>query len=626
MLADRIETTRAGQLRLTVPGLARGRYPTGQQTPCGRCAARQGVPRAGPSSSPLCLPCWRSDQDREARAAVRRQVAQGWEDIGEALACPMCKPVPAGDCWWCGDRSWLDGLRWVHERDQAAAAAADQARTDAEFARIAAVTAAERAVADLTGWRDRVASVLTRYGAGSGGRAVELLADFLARDAAARTSTRGRPPVARALVAAVLAADADWRSGRRAMPGRARAARLAGVSESAVSDGFRAAATSKWASRERIGGRNSAARRKVTGRWNDRAELDLCPLSQSPIAPAARAAHIQQALAILGRLLDRAQQLLDDALAELGALAADPPGWAEAARRAHSRQVARRAVAEVTAPAEPSRIDGNFATPHPVARGECVSTCPYRGLLFSPDAIHSRECPAWPARGRRNQSGASRSPTRGGWRPDHATCGTSPGRAQRRAQRRPPDSFPTSAGSGARRRRARPSWAVWAFDLARELIPAAPWLGPAKVPAVAAVLGARLGPDWTGPAVLALLPPWAEPDRPLAFLAVMLDRALTGDQAPAYPSRRYDAHRRAVAAAAHAAAQARLAGTLAELDAHAAGSTGAGLAAFRAARAQLWPAVTPPGGGLPEHWRHGTDRHDQADAGRVGPQGQVSRS
>lgn len=579
--------------------------------------------RSGAGSPALCLPCWRSDQDRAARAARRRQVAQGWDEIAD-LDCPMCGPAPAADCWWCGDRSWLAGLRWVHEQDQAAAAAAEAARVDAEFARIAAVHAAEATVADLAGWRDRIRDALTRYHAGSGGRAVELLADALARDAAARTSARGRPAAARALVAAVLAMDADWRSGRRAMPGRARTAQLVAVSERAVSDAFRAWVGMGWAVRTCQGGRTSLERRKATGRSNDRAVFDLCPLSRSPIDPATRAAHIPLALAQLGQVLALAQQLLAAALAELDALRADgPPEWAEHARRANARQDTRRVLAEVATPAGGPQGGPNICTPHPVTTGECVSSCPYRGLLFSrPDMIHSPECPAErPADGRRKTIGASRSPTKGARPADRESCRTTPGRARPPVQRHPSGPYPARPGSVAPQRRARPSWAAWAYDLARELVPAVPWLDGARLPAVAAVLGARLGPDWTVPAVLTLLPQWSEPDRPLAFLAALLDRALTGDQAPPYPARRHDAHRRAVAGAARATASARLADTLAELDTHAAGATGAGLAAFRAARAQLgrrdpepWPAVTPPGGGLPEHWQHGTDRHDQPGA------------
>jgi hypothetical protein len=644
LVADRLETTRAGQLRLDMPGLGRRPYPTGQQTSCERCAAagvaRLGVSRAGPASPPLCVPCWRSDQDRQNRAARRRQVAQGWDEIAD-LDCPVCGPGPPDvGCWWCGDRAWLDGLRWVHERDQAEAAAAEAARVDAEFARIAEASAAESRVADLTASRDRFRDdVLARYRAGSGGRAVEHLADYLARDAAGRTSARGRPPVALTRVVAVLAVDADWRSGRRAMPGRDRAAELAGVSKRAVSDAYRAAAASPtpWAVRTCTGGRLSLERRRATGRANDRASFDLSPLSRSPIAPDVRAGYVPQALAILGQLLDRAQQLLDEALAELDALrTADPPDWAEHARRAHSRQDTRRALAEITPAVAPPRLDPNICTPHPVAKGECVSSCPYRGLLFTHSTvIHSRECPAGPAGGRR-ETGAPRSPTKGARWPGHAAPGVLPGQARALAQRRPAGPFRAWDGSAAPRRRVRPSWASWAYDLARELIPAVPWLADAAwlpgpdgrnrlLPCVAATLGRRLGPAWPAPAVLALLPDEVDAVDPLAVLAASLDRALTGDQAPPYPARRYDEYRRARAAVAHAAESARLAATLAELDAHAAGSTGAGLAVFRAARAQMvtatageaWPAVTPPGGGLPERWQHGADRHDQAETGHA---------
>src|SRR5262249_60122408 len=67
-------------------------------------------------------------------------------------------------------------------------------------------------------------------------------------------------------------------------------------------------------------------------------------------------------------------------------------------------------------------------------------------------------------------------------------------------------------------------------------------------------LGARLGPDWTAPAVLAWLtktrtqPLLDAPHDPLAYLAAVLDQALTGDNEPPHPARRHTEHRRQLAA------------------------------------------------------------------------------
>lgn len=669
----RLETTRRGQLRLAVPGVPRQGHPTGQQEPCTRCAAagvpRLGVSRSGPGSPPLCMSCWRGEQQRRARVEAQRQVAQGWAEVGAAAACPVCgpgegaqlpevedllpgpaietarvrrrrdehrdRPAPArGDCWWCGDRSWLANLRWQFGLDQEAAADAEQERVDAEFARIAAVAEAEATVADLTGWVERLQRILTGYARGNGwGRAVELAADAYARLDAARTSRRGRPPVVPRLVATVIAADSRYESGRQALPGRERTAWLIGHSDRAVYDAWQQLAgdeDDRWARRTRIGGRNSLERRVETGRWNDRAEFDVRPLLRSPIDPATRAAYVPEALTTLGRLLEHAQQLLDAAQAELDGLYAPTgqvPDWGDHARRAQARQATRRVVAATATPEAAAKISRNICRSHPVTTGEYVSSCSVWGLRFSrPTVIHSRHCRAGqPADGRKD--GASRSPTRSS-SADLETCGPSPARPRPPSLKRPR----TPDATKGTPQRSRPSWADWAYDLAREFIPRVPWLQAERLPAVAAVLGARLGPEWTAAAVLAWLvearpqPLMDQPERPLRYLAAVLDEALkVEDLAPPYPARAHTEYRHQLALDQHHAAQARQAATQADHDARnaaAAAATGTGLAAFRAERTRLghradpgqaWPPVAQPGAGRRAGWRPDEDRDQHPD-------------
>ncbi len=617
-------------------------------------------------------------------------MAQGWDEVGVAAAavvCPVCGPgdgvqLPAvedllpspaldvararrrrrdeqrtrpvrGGCWWCGDRSWLEGLRWQFERDQAAAAATEAARVDAEFERIAAVATAEATVTDLTGWIERLHRILTGYERGNGwGRAVELAADAYARLDAARTSSRGRPPVVRRLVATVLAADAGYCSGRRALPGRQRTAWLTGCSDRAVYDAWRLLAgdgDDRWARRTRIGGRNSLERREATGRWNDRAEFDVQPLAHSPIDPAVRATYVPEALAVLGRLLEYAQQLLDAAQAELDGLLAPTgrvPDFGDHARRAQFRRATRRVLAAAATPEAAAKIARNICRSHPVSIGECDSSCSWWGLRFSrPTVIHSRHCRAGLPAGGRRKDGASRSPTEEG-SGDLDKCGPSSARPCSPSLDRPRTPNATGSTSRPSRPRVRPAWADWAYGLARDLIGRLPWLDGLPLPRVAATLGARLGPDWTAAAVLAWLaeartrPLLDEPDDPLAYLAAVLDQALTAeDLVPPYLARAHTEHRHRLATAAADARHAEQAGTRAVLDerdqaaVHGHARTArAELAALRtrlpdrlrrADRAQLvdgpgatadgdlaaaWPPVAQPGTGLPAGWRHGADR------------------
>jgi hypothetical protein len=466
---------------------------------------------------------------------------------------------------------------------------------------------------------------------------VELLADALARLAAARTSARGRPPVVPRLAAGVLAVDSDKRSGRRALPGRERTAWLIGHSDRAVYDAHQLLTSEPvgWARRTRVGGRNSLQRRIETGRPNDRGEFDLAPLTRSPIDPAVRAAHVPAALAVLGQLLEHAQGLLDAAQAELDGLHAPAgrvPDWGDQARRARDRQATRRVLAATTTPEAAAKIARNYCRPHTVSKGECVSSRPYWGLSFSRRiVIHSRRYRAGlPAAGRR-EDGASRSPTRGG-SAGLERYGPSPARPCPPPLDRPRTPYGAGSTSRPSRVRVRPSWADWAYDLARDLIGRLPWLGGVRLPAVAATLGARLGPAWTATAVLAWLaeararPLLDDPDDPLAYLAAVLDQALTvEDLVPPHPARAHTEHRQRLAeqaAETRRAEQARLRAELDARDAGAAASTGAGRAALHAEMARIaaarrrspgqasvpaagaepaeaWPPVAQPGSGLP---------------------------
>jgi hypothetical protein len=678
-------TLPSGQARWVLPSVSRVPHPTGVQVPCAACVRagvvrpRLGMPGRFPGDpTPLCRSCWRSEQQRRARAAARRLEAQGWEEVGAAAAaamCPVCGPgqaglsvvepedlLPAsalrvalgrrqrgelqpvrGGCWWCGDRAWLATLRWQFEQDQAAAAEAEAERVDAEFERIAAVAEAQGTVADLAGVVERLRTILTGYTArrrNGWGRAVELTADAYARLDAARTSPRGRPSVVPRLVAAVLAADSDFMSGRRSLPGRERTAWLIGHSDRAVHDAWKLLAGEGgvgWAVRTRIGGRNSLERRIETGRPNDRAEFDVQPLSHSPIDPAVRARYVPEALGVLGDLLQHAQALLDAAQAELDGLLAPSgcaPDWGDHARRAQDRQATRRVLAATATPEAAARIGRrvtrNYCRSHPVSKGEYQSSCSYWGWEYSrPTSIHSAQGAVTPAEGRRQeQGGASRSPKK-------SSSGNS-GKFRLSSQRpcsppvqRPRTAYAEQGTSHPPKTRKRPSWADWAYDLARDLIQELPWLREQMLPReqllhrVASTLGARLGPDWTAAAVLAWLgkalarPLLDNPDKPLAYLAAALDRALTvEDLVPPYPARAHTEHRQRLAAERHAAARAEHARLRAEFDARdaaAATASGAGRAAARAvlagiqarraaaapAEAEPWPETAQPGAGIP---------------------------
>lgn len=615
-----VETTRTGQTRLVAPAGARRRpvYPTGVQTPCAPCAAagvdRQGLPRDGDGSDALCMSCWRARTERERRrAAAELRAAVDVVDDADR-ACAACgEPDPSPTCWLCG-YSWLAAARAAFERDQAAEAAAVEQR----FVLLAERAGADDWVAELAAWVDRLRTTVESYAAGGGrGRAVELLADLLARDAAARVSRRGRPSML-PRVAGVLAVDADYRSGRRALPGRARSAELADCTPRAVTAAWARCEALGWAVRTRQGRRLSLAQRTELGRYNDRAEFDLAPVHRDP---AARAPYVPLALLVLDELLQHALALLAAAQDDVDALVARTAGvvdHAALARRVQLRQAAERArevlLTDVESIAAAQIETGNFFPPRLASQGEYLSSCLSRGFAQPPSIAHS--APGGPSRGK---IGASRSPAEG----------------VPRSVRRPRPI--ERACAPLRRTRPAPQWAGWAYDLARAAQRAWKWLQAAPTPRVAATLGSRLGPGWTMPDLL----DWIRqsrggrelldaPNRPLGYLRSLLDESLTGDAEPPHPARRYDAHRDQVAAACrrdvvdqaaavatardaaraewHSREQARQAeragpgtGRHAALAAARAAARGdhAAARAIAATDVQDWPAVAQPGAGLP---------------------------
>src|SRR5438552_3647390 len=120
------------QLRLPVPVGARKAYPTGLQTPCVACSAtgvgKLGMPRDGPSSPALCVPCWRAAEERQEREARRLLRAQLWEGLGtaeDAALCGACgEATPSAACWLCG-WSWIAQLRAQFDAEQDAAREAE---------------------------------------------------------------------------------------------------------------------------------------------------------------------------------------------------------------------------------------------------------------------------------------------------------------------------------------------------------------------------------------------------------------------------------------------------------------------------------------------------------------------
>ncbi|MEV0217648.1 hypothetical protein [Micromonospora sp. NPDC050695] len=104
------------------------------------------------------------------------------------------------------------------------------------------------------------------------------------------------------------------------------------------------------------------------------------------------------------------------------------------------------------------------------------------------------------------------------------------------------------------------------------------WLKGVPLPRVAATIGARLGPDWTVEATLEAIgrsragrDRLDAPLRPLGYLVVLLEEALTGEHEPPHPARRWDQHVQEVAAARRRDVVDQAATTAAELAATRAG-------------------------------------------------------
>lgn len=618
-----VETTRTGQIRLTVPEVPRQPHPTGQQEPCSACAVagvdRQGVSRDGPGSSPLCMSCWRGRRQRRARHERQELAAGLWEGLGEAEAAAACQacgsaePVP--DCWLCA-WSWLAAAGAELEYELAAEAA-----EAVEFERIAARSEAEDRVEAVEAWIERLRAVLTGYAAGGRwgrwGRAVELLAELAARDAAARTTARGRPSWL-LHVGGVLAVDSNYRSGRGGMPGRARTAELVGCSEGAVTAAWRRSVrVLGWAERVKIGGRLPLAERMAKHRWNDRAEFDIVPAHLGD--PAVRAPYVPVALGVLGELLEHALAVLADAqetLDELRARTGRWTDWPERVRRTRLRQAVTRVRDKITAPLAALALTANICAPHTVSKGEYFSSCSWWGLQYTPPImIHSDVCRGRPTSGR-DQSGASRSSTesRSG---DLESWGSRRGRWDTAPCLERPRTLEGSCDKPRRRGVRRPEWAEWAEPMARDLRKLWPWLAADRPARVAAVLGAALGPHWTAAALVrhATRCGWMvpdQPDRPLGYLKTLLTGVLTCEVEPPYPARRtIEARRDAVAADAQTR-QADRASWCGRCDRHrrvevddhdrtvpCPRCSPAATARLAEPAGDDWPEVTQPGAGLP---------------------------
>ncbi|PWU52782.1 hypothetical protein DLJ47_18155 [Micromonospora sp. S4605] len=615
-----VETTRTGQTRLVAPAGARRRpiYPTGVQEPCVSCAAAgrdtQGLPRDGEGSDPLCIPCWRSRTEREQRRAAAELRAAALEemvdDVDQACAaCGALEPSPA--CWLCG-YSWLAAARAEFAAEQAAEAAAVEMR----FAQLAECTEAEARVAELTAWVQRLNTTIEAFAAGGRrGRAVELLADLLHRDAAARASKRGRPSVL-ARVAGVLAVDAAARITR---PGRMRTAELAGCAPRTVTNCWARAEALEWMVRTVQGRKLTLDERTALGRSYDRAEFDLAHLGGRDRA-AARAGYLPVALLVLDELLQHAVELLQAAQDNVDALHARTGAtmdMAAMARCAQLRQAAARA--RDTALADAEHLAGhalNICHPRVASIGMSVYSCWSRGFGCPPPIVHRDRVGR---RTRRRRDGASRSPMRSGAANHEGASSPLLGHP------RPPQ----RACDAPRAPRRTPKWAGWAYALARAVQARWTWLRPAPLPRVAATLGAALSDEWTAEA----LDDWvhrsrarsllAAPRDPVAYLRAVLEDAFAGPASPPYPARRHTEHRRALVAVQATAQREHQDAARADRDdrdqaarAERAGCGSARRAALAAARAAArgdhataraisaaaecdWPEVAQPGAGLP---------------------------
>ncbi|MEV6967609.1 hypothetical protein AB0M47_21140 [Hamadaea sp. NPDC051192] len=535
-----------GQVGLKLPGIprqARPVDPAWNRRPCAACARagvhRYGEPRSGSGSEPLCVPCWRGGRDREVADAIRAAEAAYWDSVGELDTdlCPACgASEPTPECWLCSF-TYLDRARREFEAEQAAVKAAQDAAIAAEFERISTITESETDIAGLERVLEHARSVVDAYLVGRGwGRPIVLLADLMARDAAARTTLRGRPNEALARVGAVMVLDCDPRSGRRSLPGRAMAARLAGVDKRTVTAAWKRMEQLGWLTRTEQGRRLSMVERVATGRCQARAAFDIAPVHRSPVDRDLRAASEPLALATVGDLIQTILSLVSAAYVALDGLrgrSGADVDWPERARRAQMRQTAGRVATAA------QDIDRNFFPPRMASSCEYLSSCSYWGI--EPSRTHALLVGGRPD-GRRGER-ASRSSTRS----NRADLDGPRSNVALRKRRSHPVQRPRTLQATRpepRKRVQRPDWADWAADLARDLRRLWPQLSSSPSKMIAAVLGRNTGPDWTATGLAAWIMKQRS-GRPLpdtihsgaGWLKNELTQAFSGLEEPPFPAR-----------------------------------------------------------------------------------------
>jgi hypothetical protein len=495
----------------------------------------------------------------------------------ELDACAVCgSAAPDPGCWLCGPR-WLRRLAADWEAEQARVAA-ERAVEDARVIQVMETfAAAESRVGLLSRYVERYAAAVADYEAGRAYQ-VELVADAMAREAAARGTRRGRPSVA-AEVAAVLAVDGDPRIGRPALPGRDHTAELVGCSTRAVTRAWEALESVGWCRRVRQGGSLPLARRAELGRSMDRAEFQVRLLIAEDCA--GHGPHVAAAAAVYAGLLARVAGLLAEAQAELAELrrahgGRQEPG--EVARRARLRHVVRQALSAprlATAVRQAAQEEaGNFVSPSGGLQVSTEGSGSYWGLFSSENSPQSGHLQVRPI-GRDGVSGAS--PTIQA-RDDLEWGCRRPQRPQRPRQ-------VCVSGRSSRRQARRPEWAGWAYQVAAELRHIWDHLDGEPIHRIAATLGGRLAdrhPDgpWTADRLVDVVEAGRSgvrlldaPQRRLAYLRSLLDglpdryrrpdrveavrRAVVRDQAAELAARRTE---RAAGLAAQEAA-ARTAGS-----------------------------------------------------------------
>jgi hypothetical protein len=504
----------SAQLALPIRAGPRRFHPTGLQVACVSCAAtgvdKQGLPR-DPGGPPLCLPCWTGQQQRagrKERAAIRAALWEGLgaaEDVTECAACGSDLPSP--ECFRCG-WAWIAELRAQFDAEQEQARLEDLAAADRFALQLGEIAEAQRAVDQLVTWIERCRTALDAAQVGGGrGRPVELVAEAYAR--LGPVGGRGRPPVW-PRVAAVLALDGDWRSGRRARPGRALTAALAGCTEAAVTGAWKSLQACGWADRTEVGGLAPIGRRRE-GLHRLRAEFDVEQLHRAPAA--ARAPYRAIALQVYRDLLVQAVDQLaaaEDLVDQLRVSAAAPTSWAEHVQRARLRAAVARCRAD---------IDQRIYLPPPEGdQLETLSSGPYLGLTPAGDE-NLPSVGGWPRPFGRGQD----APAPRWW----SSRGLQHPRTAERQRAKP-------------RARRAPVWAVWAYELARDLRKQFAWLRGESVARVAAVIGPELGPEWTAAEVTAWIhqdrdrPVLDDPGRPRGYLRSLL-RAARGALDPPLP-------------------------------------------------------------------------------------------